>query len=541
MRKKRRFKGLRKEGPDSSYDVIIIGAGIGGLICANLLQRDGLRVLMIEQHYMAGGYCSTFRRKGYTFDAATHFYPLLGNPSTMTGKLLLDLEIDTGWIKMDPIDTFHFPDGDRFVVPGDFRDYRAELDRLFPHEKENISEFFATVREVYLLGLLAYFRGRETARLDDFRDWTVQDALNRFFRDPKLKLLLTADSPHWGSPPYRTSFVFDSMLRLSYFLGNYYPVEGSQAFADTLAMRFEEAGGHLMMSTYAEEILVENGRACGVLMETDRGVLKGKRRIDAKTIISNADMRLTAEKLLRPEHVDPKYLQAVQGMRCSYPCFLTHIGLEGVSHEAIDEIQGYYWNSWNTEIVGRNGLLCKIFSPTVYEPRMAPDGGQIIILQKVIEMDYDGVTDWAEHKQGIEDYMVRHLERVLPGVSDRIVVKTSASALTSYRFTLNQAGAMLGWEMAPDQLGLDRPGVIGPVKDLYMVGHWTQPGGGITPVIVSAVEVAKLISGRAADKRVSSGILEHWRATEYAGDGAEQVAAAARRRERMEQMISALT
>src|ERR1700704_4410691 len=83
---KRLFRGLRGDPPKDSYDAVIIGAGIGGLICANLLARAGLRVLLTEQHYMVGGYCSTFRRAGYTFDAATHFYPLLGNSATITGK-----------------------------------------------------------------------------------------------------------------------------------------------------------------------------------------------------------------------------------------------------------------------------------------------------------------------------------------------------------------------------------------------------------------------------------------------------------------------
>ncbi|HLX10152.1 MAG TPA: FAD-dependent oxidoreductase, partial [Thermoanaerobaculia bacterium] len=69
---KRLFRGLRR-APDPSYDAVVIGSGIGGLITANLLARDGARVLLVEQHYMAGGYCSTFRRAGYTFDAATHF------------------------------------------------------------------------------------------------------------------------------------------------------------------------------------------------------------------------------------------------------------------------------------------------------------------------------------------------------------------------------------------------------------------------------------------------------------------------------------
>jgi len=228
---KRPFHGLRR-APDACYDAVILGAGIGGLITANLLVREGLKVLLVEQHYMVGGYCSTFRRAGYTFDAATHFYPLLGNPETLTGRLLAELGVTTGWVKMDPVDTFHFPDGSRFTVPADFDTYMARLKAEFPHEAAALDSFFGAVRETYLLGLLHYFRGRPLAQLDrlvPYHDLTVHQALDRWFRDPKLKLLLTADCPHWGSPPGRTSFVFDSMLRLSYFLGNYYPDGGSQA------------------------------------------------------------------------------------------------------------------------------------------------------------------------------------------------------------------------------------------------------------------------------------------------------------------------
>ena len=136
---KRLFRGLRGKRPNDSYDAVIIGAGIGGLICANLLAREGLRVLLTEQHYMVGGYCSTFRRKGYTFDAATHFYPLLGNPATITGKLLLDLGITNGWVKMDPVDHFHFPDGSSFAVSADFDIYLAKLKSEFPEEAPALS------------------------------------------------------------------------------------------------------------------------------------------------------------------------------------------------------------------------------------------------------------------------------------------------------------------------------------------------------------------------------------------------------------------
>src|SRR5205085_12485110 len=120
------------------------------------------------------------------------------------------------------------------------------------------------VRAAYAAGLLHHFRGRETDRIRDLRALTVRDVLDRHFRDTRLKLLLTADCPHWGSPPCRTSFVFDSMLRLSYFLGNYYPRGGSQAFADDLASRIAAFGSDILLGAPVTRIIVKRGDVKGV-------------------------------------------------------------------------------------------------------------------------------------------------------------------------------------------------------------------------------------------------------------------------------------
>ena len=495
---KRTFKGLDlREGPQGSYDAVIIGAGIGGLIAANLLARRGLRVLLVEQHYMVGGYCSTFRRKGYTFDAATHFYPLLGNPTTITGKLLDEIGVTCGWVKMDPVDDFHFPDGSRFSVPADFDCYLAKLKAEFPDEAGALDDFFAVVRGVYLLGLLHYFRGRDTDRLEQYKGLTVRQVLDEYFRDPKLKLLLTGDCPHWGSPPSRTSFVFDSMLRLSYFLGNYYPRGGSQAFADELAERFEAQGGHILMNSLVARILVEDDAACGVEIET--GPVRGRRlkQVRAGVVVSNADLLCTLERMVGAEHLDQSYLDQLRRLRPTYPCFLTHLGVKDMPTHVLRDAQGYYWNSWDSDEAGRGSLKFKIFVPTLYEPVMAPPGGHVVIIQKITEIDYGGIRDWPAHKASIEQYIMENLERLMPGFSEKVVVKLSATALTSHRYTLNHQGAMLGWEMSPGQLGSWRPGITGPIKGLYFTGHWTQPGGGITPVIVSAIQVTNAITGRA--------------------------------------------
>ncbi|HEV7784804.1 MAG TPA: hypothetical protein VGQ28_05660, partial [Thermoanaerobaculia bacterium] len=366
-------------------------------------------------------------------------------------------------------------------------------------EARALDDFFATVREVYLLGLMHYFRGRPAGQMPSlglYRELTVRDALDRWFHDPKLKLLLTADCPHWGSPPGRTSFVFDSMLRLSYFLGNYYPQGGSQAFADELARCFEERGGHILTSALARRIVVRDGEARGVEIEVLRGPVRRRWSggvVRSGVVVSNADLRLTLERLVGPRHLPPAAVEPVRRLRSTFPCWLTHLGLKGVPADVLEAAQGYYWDSWDMERVGRDALCFKLFAPTLYEPAMAPGGEQILIVQKVLELDYDGVEDWPRHKREIEAFLFTNLERVLPGIGRHIAVHTSASARTSWRFTLNTRGAMLGWEMSPEQLGAGRPAPETAIGNLYCVGHWTQPGGGITPVIVSAQRVAEAI------------------------------------------------
>lgn len=492
-----KFKGIGiRDDPAAQYDAVIIGAGIGGLMTANLLAQAGLKTLMVEQHYVVGGYCSAFNRKRFHFDAASHFYPLLGNHDSMTGKLLDRLEIPTKWVKMNPVDHFHFPDGTRYSVPADYDQYLRELKEMFPEERENLDAFFKEVKTLYLLGLLVYFRGKETERLDPYKGQTLREALDRHFTSKKLKLLLTADCPHWGSPPRRISYVFDSMLRLSYFLGNYYPKGGSQAFADDLAARFEQQGGDILLRADVRRIVVEKGKVRGI--EIDHGPEKKRRRsiVKSPVVVSNADIAQTASRLLGEEHVGKEYIDHLKKFRTSYPCYLMHIGLNDTREEELYEAQGYHWRHWDPEEFGTTGLKFKFFVPTIFDPTIAPKGSQIVIIQKAMEVDFDSVTDWTAHKEEVDKMVMRNLNRMMPWFSKRIAVRMSASAMTSHRYTLNQSGSMLGWEMAPDQLGRDRPGVHGPLDGLYYTGHWTQPGGGITPVIVSAIRVAEAITSK---------------------------------------------
>lgn len=495
---KRPFRGIApSRGPDKSYDVVVIGAGVGGLVCANLLARDGLKVLLVEQHYQVGGFCSGFRRSnGFVFDAASHFYPLLGNATTITGRLLSEIGVQTDWKRMDPVDQFHLPDGSTFSVPAEFEPYLKKLKGRFPAESAALDRFFELVNRLYLLGVLEYFRGKETSRLDDYRHLTLRDALDQHFESQELKLVLTADCPHWGSTISRTSFVFDCALRMSYFLGNYFPVGGSQGFSDELARCFEQAGGHILLRSSVEKINVQNNRATGVVIET--GARRDRKRVtvSAGSVVSNGDLRTTVNRMLERGLLPPEYVSYVNSLRATWPCYLCHIGVRGISTEVLEQAHGYHWSGWDPDDLGRGAFQFKLFVPSLYDPSIAPPGCHNLVIQKVMDIDYDSVTDWQLQKQQVEQFVMKGLNRIIPGFSNHIISATSASAHTSWRYTQNFRGSMLGWEMSPDQLGANRPDIRFPIDNMYLCGQWTRPGGGITPVIVSALNVSRLIVGQ---------------------------------------------
>lgn len=477
------------------FDAIVIGSGVGGLICANLMARDGMKVLLIEKHYMLGGFCSTFRRKGFIFDAATHFYPLLGNPSTLTGKLLRELEIPTQWIKMDPVDQFHLPGLAPFAVPANLQDYIQKLKQWFPSEAKQLDKYFSELRQAYIYGLLYYFKNIPNDQAARFEQCTMSGKLDEYFTDPRLKGMLMADAPHWGSSPKRTSYLFDAMLRLSYFLGNYYPRGSSQKFADDLGRAFVAGGGKILKCAGAEKILVSGGRAQGVRISTVSHRPAERFEFRAPLVVSNADAMHTYRDLIGEEHCGKGMIDHLRAVRPSLPCFLMHIGLRGMPPDQLAAAEGYYWSSLDPEDIARNVL--KIFIPTHFDPDIAPPGCQIIIIQKVTPAKFDGTTCWRAHKAAVEEQIMTRLRQIFPAIDQHIVVRLSASAMTSFRFTGNLEGAMLGWEMSPDQLGPGRLPIYTPIENLYLTGHWTQPGGGITPVIVSAQRVARaILSGK---------------------------------------------
>jgi all-trans-retinol 13,14-reductase len=156
-------KPWSKSAPDERWDYIVIGSGMGGMTTAALLSKLGRRVLVLEQHYVAGGFTHMFKRPGYRWDVGVHAVGEVTEHS-LPGRVLHNLtDGKLAWASLGPVyDAFHFPGGFRIDFPDGPKQFRENLVAAFPGERAAIDGYLDLVREVSS-GMRPYYlsRGRQ--------------------------------------------------------------------------------------------------------------------------------------------------------------------------------------------------------------------------------------------------------------------------------------------------------------------------------------------------------------------------------------------
>lgn len=265
-----------REAPAGPWDTVVVGSGIGGLTAAALLSELGRRVLVLEQHYVPGGFTHEFHRQGYNWDVGVHAIGEVTRHTT-SGRLLERLT-DGGlhWSSLGPVyEEFHFPDGMRVDFPDDPQRFRANLVDAFPDEASVIDAYLALVRRAaramrghFLTKILpargAWWQERLLAR--SARPWlarTVNEVLDELGASPRLRAVLTAQWGYYGTPPEEAAFAIQALVTKHFLHGAYYPVGGSQEIARCLTRKIARAGGWTRIRAEVAEIVVEGGRARG--------------------------------------------------------------------------------------------------------------------------------------------------------------------------------------------------------------------------------------------------------------------------------------
>ena len=471
---------IRSSEAGSEYDVVIVGAGIGGLTCGAYLAKSGVRVLVIERHSVPGGLCSFFKRKGFRFDCGAHYFGGLGDSKSLGGMLLRPLGLDVEFLRIDPVDILRFP-GRRLELPASLDEHIDLLTTTFPAEAGQIKAFFRETLRIYR----HFYRGRRDSEVLARYQWkSYQDLLDEYFHDPELKAILSATVGYIGLHPNEVSAIAMTAMMMSYFYdGGFLAKGGSLSIANSLMRRLVTDGGAIVLNTAVERMVVTDQRVTEVVLKTGQ-------TIRARAFVSNADAQHTFFGLIGESHFDPAYAQRLRGSRLSTSCFVLYLGL-ACDDAMVRGARGWYWDSYRMNDPATVPFYLAI--PSLEDRSLCPPGHHILIATTVYpEPPFDG-DDWPAFTRACEEKTMARLETLIPGVTSRVVVEESATRQTIHHYTLNAEGAMYGWDAGPDQYWRNRLPTETPFENLWLCGHWTSNGPGVVAVVVSGFKVARTL------------------------------------------------
>ena len=331
-------------------DTIVIGSGIGGLTTAGLLSRVGQTVLVLEQHYIAGGSTHCFNDGSYEFDTGIHY---VGNIRSRNKVLNLITRKKIRWMPLGYDNDMIY---DNIVINDKYYKFRpgketmcAYLSGIFPQEKENIKKYIDLVQHVSkfnLFFLAKIVKPEWLAKIitnyfcNEFKKYankSVKTVLNEFFNNDTLKAVLGGLSIDGGPPPASQSFFIHASILNHFIEGGYYPIEGPGVFAKEIIPIIEKSGGRVLVRAPVSEILIKNEKAYGV-------IVKGK-KICAKNIVSGVGVRNTYLKLISDSRYNTYFNTVFKNVPSRLSYNFLFVGLRGTATElGLNSSNIYVWS-----------------------------------------------------------------------------------------------------------------------------------------------------------------------------------------------------
>lgn len=477
------------------WDTIVVGSGMGGMTCAALLARLGQRVLVLEHHYVPGGFTQTFTRKGWTWDVGVHAVGEV-DERALLGKVLREL---TGqrlhWASLGPVyDTFDFP-GFRIDFSSDRHAFQDALQTAFPDQRAAIAEYGRVTKQVgsamrayYLSRLLGPGVAPLTDRLlagpaHRYLQKTTEATLAGFVPDERLRRVLTAQWGYYGSPPGRSSFAVHALVARHFQHGGYYPVGGSARLAVELLQTVKDAGGATRIRADVQTLILKDGRAVGVRLHDGEELF-------ARQVVSAVGAQATVTRLLPKAEQQAPWAQSIAALPQSPAHVCLYLGFRGdISQAGAGPENRWFYNTWSVKAQAWHperpaeeapALYCSF--PSLKDPHHDP-GPQKLHTGEIVTFvpaeltarfraarwrrrgdEYEALKkQWSER---LLDQFFRHLPALKPHL-DWVELSTPATTET---FTRAPSGAIYGLEPTPDRYANRYLRPASPVAGLYLAG-----------------------------------------------------------------------
>ena len=486
--------------------VVIIGAGIGGLGTAGLFAKKGYDVTVLEKNEHAGGRANIFEANGFRFDMGPSWYlapDLFEHYFRLLGERVED-HLDL--VRLTPSYRIFFQgDPETLEIHSDIEQDGRTFDAIEPGSSEKLKKYLAQSEYQYEVATQHFMYKNYDTVFDFFNKRVMTEGqklsvfskmhnfVTRFFKTRKLQQVMEYTMVFLGTSPYEAPAIYNLMSHMDFNQGVFYPQGGFYELIKALVRVAEKNGAKVRTNAAVAEIMVSNGKASGVRLESGEV-------IETDIVISNADYQFTETRLL-PEAAQT-YKKKYWDKKVLAPsAFILYLGVKEKMPQLIHH-NLLFSDDWrkNFDEIYKDPKLPNepslyVCAPSVTDPNVAPEGKENLFVLVPIA---SGLDISEERKQEYADHVLERMEREmgLEGLREKIEymrIYTVEDFLKDYN---SFKGTALGLAHTIWQTAIFRPNNRSKkVSNLFYVGAGTNPGIGTQICLISAELVYKRVHG----------------------------------------------